>query len=99
MECERLLGEARKCVTAMQGLAEIDGDNFKLAEAKKLLEKDIAPLQQEVSRALKGGAEGADEENNLFYRPPQDENGGDEQQQTMQSLISSSEDMLLESRA
>eukprot|EP00540_Astrosyne_radiata_P008257 CAMPEP_0116849678 /NCGR_PEP_ID=MMETSP0418-20121206/15711_1 /TAXON_ID=1158023 /ORGANISM="Astrosyne radiata, Strain 13vi08-1A" /LENGTH=235 /DNA_ID=CAMNT_0004481437 /DNA_START=19 /DNA_END=727 /DNA_ORIENTATION=+ len=91
-ECERLLGEARKCVTAMQGLAEVEGDQFKVEEAQKRLEQDIAPLQKEVTRGL-GDVEAP--EDSLFYQPPtnNDENGS-ASLLTTEALIQSSEDLL-----
>jgi hypothetical protein len=89
-ECERLLGEARKCATAMQGLAEVEGNQMRIREAQQRVERDIGPLSKEVQRALQ---EGGREE--LFYRAPNaDGDDGD-----MESLIRSSEDSLRESQA
>lgn len=99
-ECERLLDEANKCATAMQAMAEVEGNAFRSTEAKNLAQRDLAPLREEVSRSLKqygsnstsndlgGGRE------DLFYSPP-----GEFQSLTTQSLIQNSEDLLRESHA
>jgi len=93
-ECERLLGQARQHATAMQGLAEVEGNPMKIREASQKIERDIAPLSREIARAL--GNEGGREE--LFYQAPAANgrdygyNSGD-----MESLMGSSEDMLRES--
>jgi len=90
-ECERLLGQARQHATAMQGLAEVEGNPMKIREASQKIERDIIPLSREVSRALSGGNDGGREE--LFYQAPtMGSNAGD-----MESLIGSSESMLRES--
>ena len=39
---------AKQCIHAMQGLAEIEGDPFKATEAKRKLERDIGPLEEEI---------------------------------------------------
>mmetsp|Transcript_2834 Transcript_2834/g.4522 ORF Transcript_2834/g.4522 Transcript_2834/m.4522 type:complete len:209 (+) Transcript_2834:45-671(+) len=96
-ECERLLGQAKKHATAMQGLAEVEGNPMKIKEAQQRLERDVAPLAREVSRALQesGGGGGREE---LFYQAPgRDGNSG--LSRDMESLIGSSEDMLRESLA
>ena len=51
-ECERLLDEARKCATAMQGLAEVEGNPNRVMESKQRIERDIGPLSREVKRQL-----------------------------------------------
>jgi len=81
----------------MQGLAEVEGDQFKVEEAQKRLEQDIAPLQKEVTRGL-GDVEAP--EDSLFYQPPtnNDENGS-ASLLTTEALIQSSEDLLRESQA
>lgn len=80
----------------MQGMAEVAGDSFKAAEAKRLLERDITPLQQEVSRGLGGGNVGGDiEQQDLFYQPP----GGAGTSLATEALIQSSDDLLRESQA
>lgn len=51
-ESERLLREARRCATAMQGLAEVEGDAAKVQESKRRMEQEVRPLAEEVARAL-----------------------------------------------
>mmetsp|Transcript_24409 Transcript_24409/g.39707 ORF Transcript_24409/g.39707 Transcript_24409/m.39707 type:complete len:298 (+) Transcript_24409:108-1001(+) len=46
--CEQALQDAKRCIHAMRGLAEIEGDPFKAQEAKRKLERDIGPLEQEM---------------------------------------------------
>ncbi len=90
-ECERLLGQAKQHATAMQGLAEVEGNPMKIREASQKIERDIIPLSREVARSLSGGNDGGREE--LFYQAPTvGSNLGD-----MESLIGSSESMLRES--
>lgn len=101
MECERLLQEAKRCATAMQGLAEVEGNTLRLTEAKNFVQRDITPLTREVQRALHemGGGVGAQQRRDeLFsgYQAPDIEVGEDNQ---MDSLIQSSEDLLRESQA
>ena len=94
-ECDRLLSEAKKCATAMVGLAEVEGNPLKVREASQRIERDIGPLSKEVQRALSGagsGGGGGDREE-LFYQAPS-EGGSD-----MESLISNSESLLRESMA
>jgi len=52
-ECDHLLSEARMSASAMQGLAEIEGDSLKIIEAKKRVEREVLPLSKEVERALR----------------------------------------------
>lgn len=96
-ECERLLGQAKQHATAMQGLAEVEGNPMKIREASQKIERDILPLSREVARSLNGGNEvGGREE--LFYHAPTG-NGMDYGNPSgdMESLIGSSENMLRES--
>ena len=90
-ECQRLLGEAKKCATAMQGLAEVEGNQMKIREASQRLERDVTPLSKEVQRALN---ETNREE--LFYQAP---NPGSPTSGDMESLISNSDALLRESQA
>eukprot|EP00541_Cyclophora_tenuis_P015407 CAMPEP_0116565716 /NCGR_PEP_ID=MMETSP0397-20121206/14049_1 /TAXON_ID=216820 /ORGANISM="Cyclophora tenuis, Strain ECT3854" /LENGTH=158 /DNA_ID=CAMNT_0004092513 /DNA_START=835 /DNA_END=1311 /DNA_ORIENTATION=+ len=76
----------------MQGLAEVEGDAFKVEEAKRKLDRDIAPLQQEVRRGLQGDVE----QSNLFYQSPATDGGTS---LATESLIQSSDDLLRESQA
>lgn len=98
LECDRLLADARQCATAMQAMAEVEGNAFRTQEAQNLVQRDLAPLQEEVAKSRRqGGAGGVGDVNreDLFYRPP---TGGD-QMSTTQSLMTSSEDLLRESQA
>eukprot|EP00548_Thalassiothrix_antarctica_P014462 CAMPEP_0194166582 /NCGR_PEP_ID=MMETSP0154-20130528/2144_1 /TAXON_ID=1049557 /ORGANISM="Thalassiothrix antarctica, Strain L6-D1" /LENGTH=212 /DNA_ID=CAMNT_0038877287 /DNA_START=178 /DNA_END=816 /DNA_ORIENTATION=+ len=97
-ECERLVEAANKCATAMQAMAEVEGNGFRTAEAKKLYQRDLTPLREEISRGLKGGGTGGEDLNreDLFYSPP---NNSEFQSLATQSLIQNSEDLLLDSRA
>ena len=52
IECDRRLSDAKRCATAMQAMAEIEGNALRTAEAKNLLERDIAPLSKEIQRHL-----------------------------------------------
>jgi hypothetical protein len=88
-ECDRLLGEAKKCATAMHGLAEVEGNHMKIREASQRVERDIGPLTKEVQRAMNDG-----QREELFYQAPTGSPSRD-----MESLISSSDDMLRESQA
>lgn len=92
-ECERLLEEAKKCATAMQGLAEVEGNQMKIKETTQRVERDIMPLLKEIQRAASNDTTREE----LFYQAPDGSSGaagGD-----MESLISSSNDMLRESQA
>lgn len=108
-ECDRLLNQARQHATAMQGLAEVEGNPMKIKQASQNIERDIGPLSKEVARALhnsggsnngsSGSGEGGREE--LFTQAP-GMNGRDygynlSASADMESLIGSSEDMLRES--
>ena len=102
-ECERLLGQAKQHATAMQGLAEVEGNQMKIKDASQKIERDIGPLSKEVTRALnitgngnENGGEGGREE--LFAQVP-GMHGRDYgyNSSDMESLIGSSEDMLRES--
>ena len=96
MECDRLLNEARKHVTAMQGLAEVEGNPMKIREAQQRMDRDIGPLAKEVQRALH---ESGREE--LFYNAPNNSTGvaGGNPNRDMESLIHSSDGLLRESQA
>jgi len=52
-QCEKALRDAKNCVHAMQGMAEIEGDPFKLEDAKRKLEREVGPLEEEI-RGRKG---------------------------------------------
>lgn len=79
-QCEELLKCAKQCISAMQGLAEVEGDPFKSEEARRKLEREISPLESEL-KARKGSTgggkaffkrrnnESSDGEGYLFNRP------------------------------
>ena len=46
--CDAALRDARACVHAMLGLAEIEGDPFKVEESRRKLARDVGPLEAEV---------------------------------------------------
>ena len=92
-ECDRLLGQAKKHATAMQGLAEVEGNQMKIKEAQQRLERDITPLAKEVSRALQESSATSGREE-LFAQA-----GNSGVSRDMESLIGSSEDLLRESLA
>jgi len=58
----------------MQGLAEIEGDPFKATEAKRKLERDIGPLEDEIKSRKSSSKSGGI--SSVFKR-----NGGGQQQQ------------------
>jgi hypothetical protein len=93
-ECERLLGEAKKCATAMQGLAEVEGNQMKVKEAQQRVERDITPLAREVQRAIND--QGREE---LFYQAPDPNDANNPNSRDMESLIGTSDDLLRESQA
>ena len=92
-ECERLLAQAKQHATAMQGLAEVEGNPMKIREASQKIERDVLPLSREVARALNDG--GGREE--LFYQASSSGGSSGYNPADMESLIGSSESMLRES--
>ena len=91
-ECQRLLQEAKKCATAMQAMAEVQGNPMLVREAKNLLERDIQPLSNEVEKQLNDMGR-----QELFYQAPDIEGGGGSSD--MDSLIHSSDALLRESQS
>ena len=67
-ESERLIREARRCATAMQGLAEVEGDPAKVEEARRRMEREVRPLADEVARALEAKQGGGGEIGNSSIR-------------------------------
>ncbi|KAL3826237.1 hypothetical protein ACHAXA_006265 [Cyclostephanos tholiformis] len=57
-QCEGSLREARKCANAMLGLAEVDGDPFKVMDSRNRIDRDVVPLEAEVTRRRRGGGDG-----------------------------------------
>lgn len=72
----------------MQGLAQVQGDNLRIQESQQRLNRDIAPLQDEIQRQL-------NEMNreSLFYQAPDIEN-----QDSTALLMQSSDDLLRDSQ-
>jgi Snare region anchored in the vesicle membrane C-terminus len=95
-ECERLLREARRCATAMQGLAEIAGDAMRVTEARNLVERDIQPLEKEVKKQLYAMGRQELMQHHQYQAP--DIEGGNENTD-LDSLIQSSDDLLRESQS
>ena len=91
-ECQRLLQEAKKSASAMQAIAEVQGNPMLVREAKNLLERDIQPLSQEVEKQLH--EMGRQE---LFYQAPDIEGGGGNND--LDALIHSSDSLLRESQS
>ena len=103
-EAMNMLTEAKRCATAMQGLAEVEGNVLRIQESKNLLQRDIGPLSKEVQRQLNecqsqelmAGTPadmGAGGGGGGGYQPP------DFAYSDMDSLIRSSEDLLRESHS
>mmetsp|Transcript_20749 Transcript_20749/g.29582 ORF Transcript_20749/g.29582 Transcript_20749/m.29582 type:complete len:226 (+) Transcript_20749:94-771(+) len=105
-ECEAWLQMARSCLTAMQGLSEIENDVVKLQATKQLFAREVTPLANEVRRVKDKAIILQKQQNSLFqgkktqeYVPPVIiEGGGDEGDET-QALLLASRDMLFESQA
>jgi hypothetical protein len=51
-DCERLIQDAKRCATAMQAMAEVEGNTMRVTEARQLLERDIGPLSKEIQRTI-----------------------------------------------
>jgi len=69
-ECDRLLSEAKRAAISMQGLAEVEGNAFKVGEAKNRIQREVLPLVQEVQNAVrqKQGGGILNKKNNLQER-------------------------------
>jgi len=110
-ECDRLLSESRRAAVSMQGLAEVEGNAFKIEESKNKIQREVVPLLQEVDNALRqkqgrgmiGGnssnfhTNSVENRNELFsgYRAPTNGNSNGD----LESLIQNSESMLRESQS
>lgn len=100
-ECQRLLRMARTAATALQALAEVDGDYVRIQHAQARLDRELTPLQLEISRggnnSNNNNSSAASANNDdLFYRPT------DLEQQGMldtEALMASSHALLRESQA
>lgn len=73
----------------MQGLAEVEGNTSGVREARRKLDRDVVPLQRELSRHLDESRR-----QELMYQAPDIEASSD-----MQALINSSDDLLRESQS
>jgi hypothetical protein len=97
LECERLLTEARKCTTAMQAIAAIEGNAFRIEESKSLTRRDLIPLQNEIQRGLvflsPMEAENLSYREEHFYQPPSSNSA------TQSLLIQTSDDLLRETQS
>eukprot|EP00522_Entomoneis_paludosa_P014176 CAMPEP_0172456986 /NCGR_PEP_ID=MMETSP1065-20121228/19127_1 /TAXON_ID=265537 /ORGANISM="Amphiprora paludosa, Strain CCMP125" /LENGTH=217 /DNA_ID=CAMNT_0013210387 /DNA_START=13 /DNA_END=666 /DNA_ORIENTATION=- len=99
IECDRLLSDAKRCATAMQAMAEIEGNAHRTNEAQNLLTKDIAPLAKEINRQLSKSKPNTNaEREELFYQAP-DIESSEHPRSDMDSLIQNSDDLLQESRS
>jgi vesicle transport through interaction with t-SNAREs protein 1 len=85
---------AQQCATAMNGLAQVEGNAMRIRETAALTQRDLAPLKKEIQRALQ--ATGRDElmgsvelqSSHSHYHSSTD----------VEALIHSSDDMLRESQ-
>jgi len=66
--CEQALHDAKQCITAMRGLAEIEGDPFKAEETKRKLERDVGPLEEEMRARKKAANGGGGRMSSVFHR-------------------------------
>jgi vesicle transport through interaction with t-SNAREs 1 len=104
-ECERLLQQAKQCATAMQAMAEVEGNELRMQTARHLLERDIGPLSKEIQRTLQTMQQQTRRDELLTssrsastYQAPRPldlEFGGTD----MDALIQSSDDLLRESQS
>ena len=86
---------ARAAATALQALAEVDGDYVTIQQAQARLDRELTPLQLEISRGS-SAADRSNDDDDLFYRPT------DLEQQGMldtEALMASSHALLRESQA
>ncbi|GAX10780.1 hypothetical protein FisN_13Lh384 [Fistulifera solaris] len=93
-ECDRLLQMAQQCATAMNSLAQVEGNAMRIRETAALTQRDLAPLKKEIQRALQ--ATGRDElmgSVELQSSPSHYHSSAD-----VEALIRSSDDMLRESQ-
>jgi len=91
---ERLLQESRKCATAMEALAEVEGNALRISESKQRLQRDIGPLSKEVRRQLDIMSR-----NELFPSSQPQQPMEMEQNVEMDHLLQNSDDLLKESIA
>eukprot|EP00560_Eucampia_antarctica_P000594 CAMPEP_0197836422 /NCGR_PEP_ID=MMETSP1437-20131217/28928_1 /TAXON_ID=49252 ORGANISM="Eucampia antarctica, Strain CCMP1452" /NCGR_SAMPLE_ID=MMETSP1437 /ASSEMBLY_ACC=CAM_ASM_001096 /LENGTH=233 /DNA_ID=CAMNT_0043442587 /DNA_START=96 /DNA_END=797 /DNA_ORIENTATION=- len=73
-ECDRLLSEARRAAVSMQGLAEVEGNAFKIEESKSRIQREVMPLLQEVDNALKQKQSGGMMDASNFHNSTENRN-------------------------
>jgi hypothetical protein len=107
-ECERLIQDAKQCATAMQAMAEIEGNAMRVVEARQLLERDIGPLSKEIQRTMKTLQiqtnhnellTSVNANNNNKYQPPGTSHFDVESHSDLDALIQSSDELLRESQS
>lgn len=102
LECERLLQEARKVAVAMVGVAEMEGSHAKIRQAQLKLEREVRPLDQEVSAGLANYGDVAYQAPDLEAAasiPPAFSTETPQTSMDTQRLIAYSDDLLRESQA
>jgi hypothetical protein len=89
---------ARAAATALQALAEVDGDYVTIQQAQARLERELTPLQLEISRgnSAAAAADNSNDDDDLFYRPTDLEQQG---MRDTEALMASSHALLRESQA
>jgi hypothetical protein len=101
-QCQEALDAAKEAATAMQAMAEVEGNAMRVREAQMLISRDIGPLAAEVQRALN-----AMQQEELFYHGPMasgmdssnnNNYSGNGTSSDMESLIRNSEELLRESQ-
>jgi chromosome segregation ATPase len=99
-----LLQEAKQCATAMQAMAEVEGNAMRVKEARHLVERDIGPLAKEIQRTLQTMQQHSNRDELITstlsstYQAPRHfdvEPGSSD----MDALIQSSDDLLRESQS
>lgn len=93
-ECERLLEDAKRCATSLQEMVSPENP-IRVAEAQQRFDRDLAPLSQEVSRALGATTDLSTSGDNVYQAP--DPYFGVSTDTEL--LIQNSEDLLRESQA
>lgn len=93
-ECERLLEDAKRYATSLQGMVSPDNP-IRVAEAQQRFDRELGPLSQEVSRALGATIDFSSSGDNVYQAP--DPYYGVSTDTEL--LIQNSEDLLRESQA
>lgn len=92
-ECDRLLQLAQQCATAMNGLAQVEGNAMRIRETAALTQRDLGPLKKEIQRAMQA-LEGRDD----LFGSVELQNHHHHNNSDVEALIHSSDDMLRESQ-